>query len=124
MNRIIYFGIILSFLMLFACGKGSVEDVAKEHVKKQFAFDNNLRIDTSKLKYAVTKKEGNKATVKVSGTINFDGQLYLVKHGKRWKISKTENIYAAPKKVAIPTESKKAASHSEQATSHQQPTHK
>ena len=124
MNRIIYLGIILSVLMLFSCGNASVEDVAKEYVKKQCGFDDNVRIDTSKLKYAVTKKEGNKATVRVSGTINFDGQLYLVKRGKKWKISKTENIYAAPKKVALPTEPKKAVSHTEQTTSHQQTAHK
>lgn len=90
MKRIIYFGIILSVLMLFACGKATVEDVAKEYVKKQCAFDNDFKIDTSKLKYTVTEKEGNRATVRVSGTINFDGQLFLVKSGKKWRISKKE----------------------------------
>lgn len=100
MKRIIYLGIILSVLMLFACGKASVEDVAKEYVKKQLAFDNNVRINTSKLKYTVTKKEGNRATVEVSGAINFDGQLFLVKHGKKWKISKKENVYTTQKKAA------------------------
>ena len=132
MKRIIYLGIILSVLMLFACGKTSVEDVAKEYVKKQFAFDNNVRIDTSKLKYTVTKKEGNKATVSISGSINFDGQLFLVKQGKKWKIGKKENIYETPKKVALNTEPKNVASHaepkeevshSEQTTSHKQTTH-
>ena len=118
MKRIIYLGIILSVLMLFACGKATVEDVAKEYVKKQFAFDNNVKMDTSKLKYNVTKKEGNRATVKVSGTINFDGQLFLVKQGKKWKISKKENVYATQEKVASHTEQKKAVSHTEQTTSH------
>jgi hypothetical protein len=118
MKRIIYLGIILSVLMFFACGKAGVEDVAKEYVKKQFAFDNNVKMDTSKLKYNVTKKEGNRATVKVSGTINFDGQLFLVKQGKKWKISKKENVYATQEKVASHTEQKKAVSHIEQTTSH------
>jgi hypothetical protein len=101
--------------MLFACGKASVEDVAEEYVKKQCAFDNNVRINTSKLKYTVTKKQGNKATVRVSGTINFDGQLFLVKQGRKWKISKKENVYAAQKK---------AVSHTEQTTSQKQTAHK
>ena len=115
MKRIIYLGIILSVLMLFACGKASVEDVAKEYVKKQCAFDNNVRINTSKLKYTVTKKEGNRATVRVSGEINFDGQLYLVKRGRKWKIGKKESVYTTPKKVA---------SHSEQTTLQKQTAHK
>jgi len=118
MKRILYLGIILSVLMLFACGKASVEDVAKDYVKKQFASDNNVRINTSKLKYTVTKKEGNRATVRVSGEINFDGQLFLVKHGKKWKIGKKENVYATQKKAASHTEQKKAVSHTEQTTSH------
>ena len=123
MKRIVYLGIILSVVMLFACGKSSVEDVAKDYVKKQFAFDNNVRIDTSKLKYTVTKKEGNKATVSVSGSINFDGQLYLVKQGKKWKISKKENLYETPKKVDSNTEPKKEVSHTEQTTLHKQTAH-
>ena len=118
MKRMIYLGIILSFLMLFACGKASVEDAAKDYVKKQCAFDDNVRIDTSKLKYTVAKKQGNKATVKVSGIINFDGQLFLVKQGKKWKISKKENVYATQKKAAFAAEQKKAMSHTEQITLH------
>lgn len=124
MKKVVCLGIILSVLMLFACGKASVEDVAKEYVKKQCAFDNNVRIDTSKLKYTVTKKEGNKATVKISGTINFDGQLSLVKQGKKWKISKKENVYTTQKKIAPHTEQQKAVSHTEQTTSHKQVVHK
>jgi hypothetical protein len=132
MKKVVYLGIILSVLMFFACGKTSVEDVAKDYVKKQCAFDNDFRIDTSKLKYTVTKKEGNQATVRVSGSINFDGQLFLVKSGKKWKISKKENMYETPKKVALNTEPKNVASnaepkkevsHTEQTTSHKQTTH-
>jgi len=115
MKKIIYLGIILSVLMLVACGKATVEDVANNYVKKQCAFDNDFKIDTSKLKYTVTKKEGNRATVRVSGTINFDGQLFLVKSGKKWKISKKENVYATQVK-AVP--------HNEQTTSHKETANK
>ena len=41
MKRIIYLGIILSVLMLFACGKASVEDVAKEYVRR--AVDGTIQ---------------------------------------------------------------------------------
>ena len=114
MKGIFYLGIILSVLMLFSCGKATVEDAAKDYVKKQCAFDNDFKIDTSKLKYTVTRKEGNRATVRVSGTINFDGQLFLVKNGQKWKISKKENIYGTQEK---------AVSHNEQTTSHQPTVH-
>lgn len=124
MKSVIYFGMILSVLMLFSCGKASVEDAAKDYVKKQCAFDDNVRIDTSKLKYTVAKKQGNKATVKVSGIINFDGQLFLVKQGKKWKISKKENVYATQIKAALPAEQKRAISHTEQTTLHKQTVHK
>jgi hypothetical protein len=115
MRKIIYLGIILSVLMLFACGKATVEDAAKDYVKKQCAFDNDFKIDTSKLKYTVTEKEGNRATVMVSGAINFDGQLFLVKSGNKWKISKKENVYGTQEN-AVP--------HIEQTTSHNQTAHK
>lgn len=124
MKRIIYLGIILSVLMFFACGKATVEDAAKDYVKKQCAFDNDVKIDTSKLKYTVTEKESNRATVKVSGIINFDGQLFLVKQGKKWKISKKEDFYAAQKTVASPTVQKQAVSHTEETTSQKQSAHK
>jgi len=118
MKKIVYLGIIMSVLMFFGCGKASVEDVAKDYVKKQCAFDNDVKIDTSKLKYTVTKKENNTATVKVSGAINLDGQLFLVKRGKKWKISKKEDFYADQKTVVSSTEQKKAVSPAEQTISH------
>ena len=39
MKRIVYLGIILSVVILFACGKSSVEDVAKDYVKKNYSFE-------------------------------------------------------------------------------------
>ena len=60
MKKVVYLGIILSVLMLVACGKATVEDVAKDYVKKQCAFDNDFKIDTSKLKYTVTKKKATR----------------------------------------------------------------
>ena len=123
MKIFFYFSIVMSVLMLFACGKVKVEDVVKDHVKKQFSFDNAVKVDISKLKYTVTKKEGNTATVKVSGTISCDGQIYLVKEGKKWRISKKEALQVSPKKETSHSveikeishaEPKKIASHGEQ----------
>ncbi len=129
MKKLFYFGIVMSVLMLFACGKAKVEDIVKDHVKKQFSFDNSVKVDTSKLKYTVTKKEGNMATVNVSGTINCDGQIFLVKEGGKWRISKKEASHVPPKKkpshsVAVKetshTAPKKIASHGEQEIQHNQ----
>ena len=88
MKKIVCLGIILSVLMIFGCGKATVEDEAKDFVKKQFNFDNTVKLDTSKLKYAVTQEKDNKATVKVSGTIDYEGQIFLIKEGGKWKIAK------------------------------------
>jgi len=129
MKKLFYFGIVMSVLTLFACGKAKVEDVVRDHVKKQFSFDNAVKVDISKLKYTVTKKEGNTATVNVSGTINYDGQIFLVKEGGKWRISKKEALHVSPKKepshsVEIKetshTAPKKIASHGEQK---QEPSH-
>jgi hypothetical protein len=89
MKKIIYLGIILSVFMVFGCGKSSVEDVAKDYVEKQFKLDKAGKLDTSKLKYTVTEdKEGNNATVNVSGTIKYEEQIHLVKENGKWVISK------------------------------------
>ena len=127
MKKLFYFGIVMSVLLLFACGKANVEDVVRDHIKKQFSSDNNLKVDMSKLKYTVTKKEGDSATVKVSGTIKCDGQIFLVKEGGKWKISKKEGLRAlgeeAPSDSVVIQEvshpvPKKAASHGEQEILH------
>ena len=129
MKKLIYFGIVMSVLVLFACGKAKVEDVVKDHVKKQFSSDNSVKVDISKLKYTVTKKEGNMATVNVSGTINCDGLIFLVKEGGKWRISKKEALHVSPKKEpsnaqeikeTSHTAQKKIASHSEQEIQHKQ----
>jgi hypothetical protein len=100
MKKIIYLCIILSVLMVFGCGKDSVEDVAKDYVKKQFKLDNAGKIDTSNLKYTVTEdEEGNNATVKVSGTIKYEEQIHLIKEKGKWIISK-EKIAQGKKKGA------------------------
>jgi hypothetical protein len=124
MKKVACLGMMLSVLMLFACGKASVEDVAKNYVKKQCAFDNNVSVDTSKLKYSVVKKEGNRAIVRVSGTINFDGQLYLVKQGSQWKIGKKESAYVAPQQTTSHVQKKEPVSQTAQATSHEKTAHK
>ena len=111
MKKLFYFGIVLSVLMLFACGKASVEDVAKDHVEKLFSSDSNLKADISKLKYTVTQKEGDTATVDVSGTIDCKGQIFLVKEGGKWRVGKKEASPAAPKKKPSHSEEIQKTSH-------------
>lgn len=127
MKKLFYFAIVMSVLMLVGCGKAKVEDVVKDHIKKQFSSDRNLTVDISKLKYTVTKKEGDTATVNVSGTIHCEGQIFLVKEGGKWKINQKEPARVSPKKKpSTPVEIKetshaapeKIASHGEQGISH------
>ena len=86
MKKVMYLVIIMSVLMIFGCGKATVEDVAKDYVKKQFSSDNTVKFDTSELQYAVKEEEGNKATVTVTGMIDYEGQIFLIKEGREWKI--------------------------------------
>ena len=127
MKKLFYFAIVMSVLMLVGCGKAKVEDVVKDHIKKQFSSDRNLTVDISKLKYTVTKKEGDTATVNVSGTIHCEGQIFLVKEGGKWKINQKEPARVSPKKKpSTPVEIKetshaapeKIASRGEQGISH------
>jgi len=100
MKKIMSLCIIFSVLMVFGCGKDSPEDVAKDYVKKQFALDNAGKLDTSKLKYTVTEdQEGNNATVKVSGIINYEEQIHLIKENGKWIVGK-EKIARSKKKSA------------------------
>ena len=124
MKRVACMGIILSVLMIFACGKGSVEDAAKNYMKKHLAFDNNVQVDTSRLKYKVEKKQGSRAVVKVSGTINFDGRLYLVKQGNKWKIGKKEDLTVTPQKTTTQAQLNKAVSETEHSAPQEQIAHK
>lgn len=86
MKKIMWFGMIVSVLMVFGCGKATVEDIAKEHVEKQFNLNKDVKLDFSKLKYSVVEKDDNNATVNVSGTIHYEEQIFLVKDGRKWKI--------------------------------------
>jgi hypothetical protein len=124
MKKVFYAGLILSVLMLSACGKVSVEDAAKNYVKKQCAFDKNINFDTSKLKYSVVKKEGDRAIVKVSGTINVDGQLFLVKQGNQWKIGEKKDSQATAQPAMSQLQQKEAGSQTTHAYSPGESAHK
>lgn len=87
MKKIMYVGTIVLVFMILGCGKATVEDAAKAHVKKQFNLDKDATLDLSKLKYTVTEKKDSSATVNVSGTIHYEGQIFLVKDGRKWKVA-------------------------------------
>ncbi len=118
MKKLIYLGMVVLALTLFGCGKKSVEDVAKDYVKKQLTTDKNASVDTSKLEYKVKKEGDDKATVTVTGKIKYEAKLFFVKKDKKWEIAEevgpakgAENIPVEV--VAIPPAKveKKAASH-------------
>jgi len=86
MKKIVYLCVVVSVLMIFGCGKATVEDVAKDFVEQQFRFDNTVKLDLSKLKYKAAPVEGNTVVVKVSGPIYYEGKVTLVKAGRDWKV--------------------------------------
>ncbi len=90
MKKIIYLCLAMSVLVIFGCGKATVEDVAKDFVEKQFRFDSTAKVDTSNLKYKATPAEGNTVVVNVSGTIYYEGKVKLVKEGRDWKVETAE----------------------------------
>ena len=96
MKKVMYLVILMSVLMIFGCGKATVEDVAKDYVKKQFSSDNTVKFDTSKLQYAVKEEEGNKATVTVTGTIDYEGQIFLIREDREWKIDEERVAQSEP----------------------------
>ena len=86
MKRIVFVGMLAAVLMFFGCAKPGPEDVAKDVVKKQLQSDYAVKIDTSKLEYTVVDQSDNQATVKVSGTIQYDGIVGLVKENGKWQV--------------------------------------
>ncbi len=96
MKKIVYLCVLLSVLMIFGCGKATVEDVAKDYVEKQFRFDTTVKLDMSNLKYKAAPAEGNTVVVKVSGPIYYEGKVTLVKVGREWKVETPEAAQVQP----------------------------
>lgn len=87
---------MFAVFFVFGCAKYDPQNVAKDHVEKQFKSGLPIKADTSGLKYDIVEKTDTHATVAVSGTVGFEGKIFLVKQGKNWKIAEKESVKAEP----------------------------
>ncbi|MBL7179220.1 MAG: hypothetical protein ABIK98_16680 [Pseudomonadota bacterium] len=94
MKRIVIVGMLAAVLMVFGCAKPGPEEVVKDVVKKQFQSDYAVKIDASKLEYAVVNKSDDQASIKVTGTIQYNGIFDLVKENGKWQVKKEKQVVA------------------------------
>ena len=91
---------VIAAIMLFGCSKPAPEEVAKEYIKKQFASDYGINLNTSTLKYKIVKEDENSVTVNVSGNIYYEEDIQLVKDGNKWilrsEATQTQAVTAEP----------------------------
>jgi len=99
MKKVLCLVMVLAMAMVLGCAKNNPEDVAKAFVKKQLNINNSIRVNTSQLTYEVLEKDNGNATVRVSGTIDFDSDIYLVKENNKWIIEDEEVAAALPEIV-------------------------
>jgi hypothetical protein len=96
MRKLLVVTVIFAAFLVFACGKHDPQSVARDYVEKQFKGDQPIRTDMSGLKYEIVEKTDNHATIQVSGTVNFEGKIYLVKEGRNWKIAENGPVITGP----------------------------
>ena len=85
MKKMLVIFMAISVFFIIGCGKedSPVEDAA-EYVNKSIAFDENITLDASKLKYKVEEDVDGKTTVTVSGKIQCDGKIVFVRQDDQW----------------------------------------
>jgi hypothetical protein len=88
MKKLLVIVMAISVFFIIGCGKEEtpVED-ASEYVNKSLAFDENIILDTSGLKYKVEDEVDGKTTVTVSGKIKCEGKIVFVKQDDKWTIA-------------------------------------
>ena len=85
MKKLFVILVAVSVLFIIGCGKDDTPlDDAAEYVKKSLAFDDNITLDTSGLKYKVEEEEDGKTAVTVSGKIKCEGKILFVKQDDQW----------------------------------------
>lgn len=96
MKKLLVVTVIFAAFLVAGCAKHDPENVAKDYVEKQFKSDQPVKADTSGLKYTLVEKTDTRATIEVSGTLDVEGKIYLVKEGKNWKIAQNEALRTEP----------------------------
>jgi hypothetical protein len=73
------------------CAKKGPEEAAKSFLEKQIVSKHKgIRMDASKLSYKVVEQGEDTAVVAVTGTIEVDAQIPLVKKGGSWVVGQKE----------------------------------
>jgi hypothetical protein len=96
MKKVLCLVMILAMAMAWGCAKKGPEDVAKDYVKKQLIANDSFKVNTSQLTYEAVEKDDGTAVVKVSGTIQFNSNILLVKENNKWIIADESAATAEP----------------------------
>jgi hypothetical protein len=87
MKKLFVILMAISVFFIIGCGKDSPEGDASEYIEKSLAFDKNIKLDTSGLKYKVGEEVEGKTIVTVSGKIKCDGKIVFVKKEGEWVLT-------------------------------------
>ena len=85
MKKLLVILVAVSVLFIIGCGKDDTPlDDASEYINKSLAFDDNISLDASGLKYEVEDEVEGKTTVTVSGKIKCEGKIVFEKKDGQW----------------------------------------
>ena len=87
MKKLFILIMVVSICFMAGCGKNTPEGDASEYINKSLAFDKNIKLDTSGLKYKVGEEAEGKTTVMVSGKIKCEGKMVFVKKDGDWVLA-------------------------------------
>ncbi len=107
MRRLLCVFMALGLMVSFGCAKKEPPDAAKAYVQEQIAKHKGFQMDTSKLKYQVVEQKADTAKVSVTGTIEVNTVLPLVKKGNEWVVA--EKAEPAKPKASVPPPAMKQA---------------
>ncbi|SHF62634.1 hypothetical protein SAMN02745206_02366 [Desulfacinum infernum DSM 9756] len=91
MKRILCVLMAVGMVTALGCAKKGPEEAAKNFLEKQIvAKHKGITMDASKLSYKVVEQGEDTAVVAVTGTIEVDAQIPLVKKGGSWVVGQKE----------------------------------
>ena len=88
MKKLLVMLMAISVFFIVGCGKDdSPVDDAADYVNKSLAFDENITLDTSGLKYEVGEEVDGRTIVTVSGKIKCKGEIVFAKENDSWVLA-------------------------------------
>ena len=98
MKSVVCFVLAMGLLAVAGCQKSKPEDAARAFMNRQIPAHQGFDLDTSGLEYKVVQESSDTAKVLITGDIEVNAELNLVKADGGWKVDeKGEGI---EKKVA------------------------